>query len=143
LRTDASRFFADDVDTGGHGTLAPSNVSIGRMSAWREPFESVKRKYAKVLGTETVCGWNLLGREHKCRQCSAPSGSKFIVIPKGQGALPFILIILTRYPANNLTSDDLGFVNIMSILPDAFEVFSLRPREYIEARPESRIGASG
>ena len=47
-------FLADDVDTGGHGTLAPSNVSIGRMSAWRESFESVKRKYAKVLSTETV-----------------------------------------------------------------------------------------
>jgi hypothetical protein len=31
----------------------------------------------------------------------------------------------------------------MSILPDAFEVFSLRPREYIEARPEARVGASG
>jgi len=61
---------------------------------------------------------------------------------KGVGRLKDDLLILIDIE-KVLTSDDLGFVNIMSILPDAFKVFSLRPREYIEARPEARIGASG
>src|SRR5262249_17511796 len=92
-------FLADDVNTGGHGTLVPSSVSIGRMSAWREPVESVKPKCTKVLSTETVHGCDLLGCEHECRQCSAPSRSKFIVGAKRERGSVFHFDQLVQIPS--------------------------------------------